>query len=236
MGVATGVVFFSMLISRTLVSDRVPIETRATLFRLQFLLFINSLLLLGSLYIWKHLVSRLCTVGPVRSTWPQRCWRCTVLLFLVLAHSSHVSMFFLVDTEPHWLAMLSFTCLGSYVILIFFLIAISCLNRFHQLVSTRSGCQDGSASGSVRQTLLALLVTAILTVYGLINAAQPPQIVDVEIQLDKLPASLNGLKMILLSDIHLGPTVGRSKLQLFVNLVNRLEPGRCNVHCSLPES
>ncbi|XP_062869259.1 transmembrane protein with metallophosphoesterase domain [Trichomycterus rosablanca] len=223
-GVATGVVFFSMLISRTLVSDRVPIETRAILFRVQFLLFINSLLLLGSLYIWKRLVRRLCTARVVARVWPQRCWRGTVLLFLALAHGSYVSMFWLVDTEPHWFAMLSFTCLGIYVILIFFLMATSCLNRIHRLFSPRSDCQDGSASGAVRQTLLALLVTALLTVYGLFNAARPPQVVDVEIPLEKLPVSMNGLKLVLLSDIHLGPTVGRSKLQLIVNMVNQLEP------------
>ncbi|KAL7854351.1 hypothetical protein SRHO_G00165410 [Serrasalmus rhombeus] len=217
-GLATGVVFFSMLISRTLLSDLVDIETRASLFRVQFLLFINSLLLLGSLYIWKRLVRRLYGSRPAPRTWPHRCWRAAVLLLLVLAHCSYLSMFYLVDTEPHWLALLSYTCLGVYIILVFFLMAFSCVSR---LWSSSSDGQDGSAIG---QTVLALMVTALLTVYGLFNAAQPPQVVEVEVPVEKLPASMDGLKIVLLSDIHLGPTIGRSKLQLIVTMVNHLEP------------
>ncbi|XP_036442746.1 transmembrane protein with metallophosphoesterase domain [Colossoma macropomum] len=220
-GLATGVVFFSMLISRTLISDLVDIETRALLFRVQFLLFINSLLLLGSLYIWKRLVRRLCGSRSAPRTWPQRCWSAAVLLFLVLAHCSYLSMFYLVDTEPHWLALLSFTCLGVYIILVFFLVAFSCVSRLRRLCSSSSDGQDGSATG---QTVLALMVTALLTVYGLFNAAQPPQVVEVEVPVEKLPASMDGLKIVLLSDIHLGPTIGQSKLQLIVTMVNQLEP------------
>ncbi|KAI4872924.1 hypothetical protein NFI96_005310 [Prochilodus magdalenae] len=221
-GIATGVVFFSMLISRTLISDLVNVETRASLFRVQFLLFINSLLLLGSLYIWKRLVRRLCGSRAASRTWPQRCWLAVVLLFLVLAHCSYLSMFYLVDTEPHWLALLSFTCLGVYIILLFFLMAFSFVSRLRRLCS--SSGQDGSASGSSGQTILALTVTALLTVYGLFNAAQPPQVVEVKVPIEKLPASMDGFKLVLLSDIHLGPTIGRSKLQGIVTIINQLEP------------
>ncbi|XP_066503898.1 transmembrane protein with metallophosphoesterase domain [Hoplias malabaricus] len=220
-GVASGVVFFSMLISRTLLSDLVDVETRARLFRVQFLLFINSLLLLGSLYVWKRLVRRWCGPRAAIRTQAQRCWSAAVLLFLALAHCSYLSMFYLVDTEPHWLALLTFTCLGVYIILLFFLFAFSCMARIRRLCFRSSETQD---MGSSTQTFLALIVTAILSVYGLINAAQPPQVVEVEVPLQKLPASLDGLKIVLLSDIHLGPTVGRSKLQRIVTMVNELEP------------
>ncbi|XP_022523099.2 transmembrane protein with metallophosphoesterase domain [Astyanax mexicanus] len=225
-GVATAVVFFSMLISRTLISDLVGVETRARLFRVQFLLFINSLLLLGSLYIWKCLVRRLCgsraaVQNRSRSrTWPERFWSAVVLLFLVLAHCSYLSMFWLVDTEPHWLSLLSFSCLGVYVLLLFFLMVFSCAGRIRRLCSPSPAGPDGSS----RQTVLALLVTAVLAVYGLLNAAQPPQVVEVEVPVEKLPPSLDRLRLVLLSDIHLGPTLGRSKLLQFVTMVNQLEP------------
>ncbi|XP_051506708.1 transmembrane protein with metallophosphoesterase domain-like isoform X1 [Myxocyprinus asiaticus] len=222
-GIASLVVFFSMLISRTIISERVDKDTRALLFRIQFLLLLNTLLLLGSLYIWKRVVRRLCgTRGALTS--PQKCWRLVVLLFLTLAHGSYLSMFFLVDTEPHWLSLLSFSCLGIYVILLFFLMVFGCLNRLRRLLSPSRGDEDVVASGSARQPVLALIVTAILAVYGLVNAAQPPQVIEVEIPLEKLPESLSGLKLVLLSDIHLGPTIGRSKLQRIVTMVNELDP------------
>ncbi|KAA0723270.1 Transmembrane protein with metallophosphoesterase domain [Triplophysa tibetana] len=106
-GIASGVVFFSMLISRTLISEQVDKNTGALLFRIQFVLFINSLLLLGSLYIWKRV---------------------------------------------------------------------------------------------------------------------PPRVVEVEIPMEKLPEPLSGLKLVLLSDIHLGPTIGYSKLQQIITMVNELDP------------
>lgn len=223
-GIASGVVFFSMLMSRTLISERVDIGTRASLFRVQFLLFINSLLLLGSLYIWKRVGRRLCGTRGAPSV-PQRCWRLLVLLFLTLVHGSYLCMFFLVDTEPHWLSILSFSCLGIYVILLFFLFVFGCLNRLRRLLSRRRGEEDAVSSASASQTVLALIVTAILAVYGLVNAAQPPRVIEVEIPVEKLPESLNGLRLVLLSDIHLGPTVGRSKLQRIVTMVNELNPG-----------
>lgn len=224
-GVATGVVFFSMLISRTVLSERVDMSTRAWLFRVQFVLFINSLLLLGSLYMWKRVVTRLCGArlhAESARTWPHRCWRACVLLFLALAHCSYLSMFYLVGAEPHWLSVLSFSCLGVYVILLFLLIVFGCTSRVIQMFSRGSVV---AVSSSARQTVLALILTALLAVYGLLNAAQPPQIVKVEVPLEKLPASMDGLKLVLLSDIHLGPTVGRSQLQRVVTMVNQLEPG-----------
>lgn len=240
-GVATGVVFFSMLISRTVLSERVGLSARAWLFRAQFLLFINSLLLLGSLYIWKRVVTRLGgarLLGAPARAWPHRCWRALVLLFLVLAHCSYLSMFYLVGTEPHWLSMLSFSCLGLYVILLFLLMLLGCAGRLLQMFSRGSAAAVvGGGSGSTRQTVLALMVTALLGVYGLLNAARPPRVVEVEVPLGKLPPSMDGLKLVLLSDIHLGPTVGRSQLQRIVTMVNHLEPGnstqevsRCHQH------
>ncbi|KAI5101452.1 transmembrane protein with metallophosphoesterase domain, partial [Silurus meridionalis] len=222
-GVATGVVFFSILISRTVLSERVDVGTRASLFRVQFVLFVNSLLLLGSLYIWKRVVTRLCGARHLEpaSTWTHRCWRAAVLLFLALAHCSYLSMFYLVDTEPHWLSMLSFSCLGMYVILLFLLVLFGCASRVLQMFSKGSAV---TVSDSSRQTVLALMMTALLAMYGLFNAAQPPRVVEVEVPLEKLPTSMDGLKLVLLSDIHLGPTVGRSQLHRIVTMVNQLEP------------
>ncbi len=226
-GIASGVVFFSLLISRTFISERVDKNTRASLFRVQFVLFINSLLLLGSLYIWKRVVRRLCGARGAASL-PQRCWGLLVLLFLTLVHGSYLCLFFLVDTEPHWLSMLSFSCLGIYVILLFFLFVFGCLIRLRRLLSRSRGGEDALVNGSVSHIVLAMILTAILAVYGLVNAAQPPRVIEVEIPVEKLPESLNGLRLVLLSDIHLGPTVGRSKLQRIVTMVNELNPGNYN--------
>ncbi|KAJ8398598.1 hypothetical protein AAFF_G00421260 [Aldrovandia affinis] len=228
--ITTGVVFFSMLISITLLSDAEP-SIRTKFFRLQFLLLANSFMLIGSLYIWKRTVFVF-----TRSRWVSysiaQCWRLVVLLFLVVAHSSHLTMFYLIGEEPHWLAMVSYTCLGAYIILAFFLFAFGCLGYFHKLFTRgRSTLKPEAPTGAVmtvapyasRQTILAIALTVVLTAFGLMNASLPPEVVRVEIPLNKLPPSLDYLKVVLLSDIHMGPTVGRSRLELIVSMVNNLE-------------
>ncbi|EHB06091.1 Transmembrane protein with metallophosphoesterase domain [Heterocephalus glaber] len=63
----------------------------------------------------------------------------------------------------------------------------------------------------------------MLSVMGLLNAAQPPAVKIVAVPIHQLPASMNNLKIVFLSDIHLGPTMGRTKMQLSVRMVNPLE-------------
>ncbi|XP_066569597.1 transmembrane protein with metallophosphoesterase domain [Amia ocellicauda] len=223
--VGSGVVFFSMLISRTLISESVDMDTRAALYRAQFLLFINSVMLIASLYVWRRMTGNLCRVRRV-SQRLLRCWKMLVLLFLVLSHSSYVTMFYLVAEEPHWVAMLSFTCLGSYIILLFFLFLFSCVEQCHRLVTRRAAVSDTSTadSGSRAKVALALALTLVLTALGLLNAARPPVVVRVEVPVDKLSPSFDNLKLVLLSDIHLGPTVGKSRLEMVVAMVNELQP------------
>ncbi|XP_029109549.1 transmembrane protein with metallophosphoesterase domain [Scleropages formosus] len=227
---ATGLVFLSIPLSRTLVSDSVDVNIRAKLFRLQFLLFVNVFMLTGSLFLWKRTVSKLRALrsaGP----WVSRCWRALVLLFLLLAHSSFPAWFFLVAEEPCWLASLSHSCLGAYIILVFFLLLLDsarCCRRAAARagadVLPRTGADAASPSpGSDKPTFAAVALTAALSAYGLLNASLPPEVVRVEVTLDKLPQSLNRLNVVLLSDIHLGPTVGRSRLQLIVSMVNSLD-------------
>ncbi|XP_048828623.1 transmembrane protein with metallophosphoesterase domain isoform X5 [Brienomyrus brachyistius] len=150
---AAGAVLLSMAIARNLMSERFDINVRATLYRVQFLLFINSFMLLGSLFVWRRIASAVILGAKPPSPWLYQAWRAGVLLFLLLTHSSFLTLFYLVAEEPHALS----------------------------------------------------------------------RVVRLDITLDKLPRSLDGLKIVLLSDIHLGSTVGRSRLDLIVSIVNRLE-------------
>ncbi|KAJ8271917.1 hypothetical protein COCON_G00107760 [Conger conger] len=149
--------------------------------------------------------------------------------------TTHLAMFYLIAEEPHWLALVSYSCLGAYFILVFLLFAFRCAVYCHKLVTrnpstTKTELPTGavtaaaqSASGRI-QTILAVLLTVLLTALSLRNASLPPEIVRVEIPVEKLPHSLDYLKIILLSDIHLGPTVGRSRLELVVSMVNNVDP------------
>ncbi|XP_010627955.1 beta-galactosidase isoform X3 [Fukomys damarensis] len=219
-------VFVSMIISRSYLAETLDLSAWRWLFRLQLTLFVNSLMLIGSLYIWRSTVSNLnhSQAGQSICFW---LWKLAVMMFLALAHSSFFTMLFLVAEEPYLFSMAAYSCLGAYVIMLFFLFILSGMEQAYQLLAWRRGRVVGSLDKSQRLVLrpaLAVVVTAVLSVMGLLNAAQPPAVKTVAVPIHQLPPSMNNLKIALLSDIHLGPTVGRTKMQLFVKMVNVLEP------------
>ncbi|XP_075403207.1 transmembrane protein with metallophosphoesterase domain [Tenrec ecaudatus] len=223
---AAGTVFMSMIISRTYLAGSLELRSWRWVFRLQLALFVNSLMLIGSLYIWRSTVSNL---GPSPATESAyfRLWKLAVVVFLGLAHSSSFTMLFLVAEEPYLFSLAAYSCLGAYIIMLFFLCILSGMEQVCQLLAWRSGRVVGSLDKTRKLALrpaLAVVVTAVLSVVGLLNAAQPPAVKTVEVPIHQLPPSMDKLKIALLSDIHLGPTVGRTKMELFVKMVNTLEP------------
>lgn len=223
---AAGSVFVSMIISRSYLSESLELRAWRWLFRLQLALFANSLMLIGSLYIWRSTVSNL-SHSPATKSACFHLWKMAVVTFLALAHSSFFTMLFLVAEEPYLFSMVAYSCLGAYIIMIIFLGTLSLLEQAHELLVWHSGRVVSSLDKTRKLALrpaLAVVVTAILSIAGLLNAAQPPVVKTVEVPIRQLPPSMDNLKTVLLSDIHLGPTVGRTKMEMFVRMVNVLEP------------
>ncbi|XP_048828621.1 transmembrane protein with metallophosphoesterase domain isoform X3 [Brienomyrus brachyistius] len=184
---AAGAVLLSMAIARNLMSERFDINVRATLYRVQFLLFINSFMLLGSLFVWRRIASAVILGAKPPSPWLYQAWRAALECMAL--------------------------CRRTF-------------SRVRAKLRSPAGTEAtvaGAPGALGRQALLAVALTVTLCTFGLMNASLPPQVVRLDITLDKLPRSLDGLKIVLLSDIHLGSTVGRSRLDLIVSIVNRLE-------------
>ncbi|XP_067326302.1 transmembrane protein with metallophosphoesterase domain-like [Anolis sagrei] len=221
-GVA-GIAFFSMVISRTCLTERMEAKGLKWLRRLQMILFFNALLFIGSLHIWRSLV----TVFQRLSATNSFCfvlWKIVVLIFLILSHSSSFASLFLVAEEPYLFSLVAFTCLGSYLILIFFLFSLGSLEQVYKIVVQRDARMAIKNGKWAIKPALAVMITVALTFLGLLNASQPPVVKSVAIPVDKLPLSMDNLKIVLLSDIHLGPTVGKTKLEMIVTMVRALKP------------
>nr|XP_008116508.1 PREDICTED: transmembrane protein with metallophosphoesterase domain [Anolis carolinensis] len=215
--------FFSMVISRTYLTGRMEAKGLKWLIRLQMLLFSNALMFIGSLHIWRSLV----TVFHRSSATNSFCfilWKIVVMIFLILSHSSFFTFLFLIAEEPYLLSLVAFTCLGSYLILIFFLFSLGSLEQVYKLVvqrNTKMAIKNGKLA---MKPVLSVMITVALTFLGLLNASQPPAVKSVVIPVHKLPLSMDNLKIVLLSDIHLGPTVGKTKLEMIVTMVKALKP------------
>ncbi|WP_213451112.1 metallophosphoesterase [Rhizomonospora bruguierae] len=59
--------------------------------------------------------------------------------------------------------------------------------------------------------------------YGVRTAMGPPRLNRVQIPLAKLPRSMDGLRVALVSDIHLGPLAGRAHTERIVEKINSLD-------------
>lgn len=67
---------------------------------------------------------------------------------------------------------------------------------------------------------LATLSTAI----GFVNARRRARVVSVDVPIAELPAALDGLTIVQISDVHVGPTIKARYVDAIVDAVNRLEP------------
>ncbi|TAM50819.1 MAG: metallophosphoesterase [Paraburkholderia sp.] len=66
----------------------------------------------------------------------------------------------------------------------------------------------------------ALLSTTV----GFINARRRARVVSVAVPIEGLPPSLDGLTIVQISDIHVGPTIKARYVDAIVDAVNRLQP------------
>ncbi|NXW90540.1 TMPPE metallophosphoesterase, partial [Alopecoenas beccarii] len=223
--VAAGVVFFSMMLSRSYLAEQLEFRTRRRLLRLQMTLFANTLMLIGSLHIWRSTVT-MFSRSSAASSFCFMPWKIAVFMFLALAHSSFFTLLFLVAEEPYFFSLAAYTCLGSYILLIFFLFTLGSVEQAYKLLAGRSAkaISGNKNSRTAMKPVLAVMLTAVLTVIGLLNASRPPTVNSVEVPVHKLPSTMNNLKVVLLSDIHLGPTVGKTKLAMIVRMVKDLKP------------
>lgn len=87
-----------------------------------------------------------------------------------------------------------------------------------------------SVDGGRREFLAQLLAGGAgafglaLSGWGVWSAIRPVEVKRMTIRLKKLPQSLNGLRLVQLSDMHVGLTIGHDFVQDVVRKVNALEP------------
>ncbi|XP_070536712.1 transmembrane protein with metallophosphoesterase domain-like isoform X2 [Ptychodera flava] len=228
-----GVVVLFVTIS-SIVSHYVNREARVKLLRLNFVVSMQSLLLSGSVFIWKQLVTKVLTASSdngkpgnegIDGNFLIQLWRAAVFLFLVLVQLSYTLSVFLVKTEPHWLSFICFCCLGAFIILLGVvvpLITVEWTINFLQR-GRRDHFKKIRLNPYVRTFFITGLVT-ILSLMAVTRANEGPWTKHVEIPVRNLPVSMDGFRISQLSDIHLGATVGKSKLMKAVDIARLWNP------------
>ncbi len=89
-------------------------------------------------------------------------------------------------------------------------------------VASGSGVALGGAAGP--RAAAVCLVALVAGAFGLRSALRPPRIVKFRVKIQRWPRALDGFRIVQLSDIHIGPILGRPFAEATVARVNALEP------------
>ena len=191
--------------------------------RIAVFLGIGSVLIGGwHYYLWTRLV-RDTALGPP--------WRTVgTVVLVVLAVMMPVSMALGRSLSPavaRPLMLVVFSWMGL-AFLLFFLLLVGDVGRLALSVIERLRGMD--VPDDARRTTLARIVASAAALIGVgagatgVLAAFDPRLERLKVPLARLPASLAGLRIVQVSDIHVGATVQRAFIERMVDRVNALDP------------
>jgi hypothetical protein len=123
-------------------------------------------------------------------------------------------------------ATISYTWMGLFALMLFMTLGSELIRGATALLeATRVVPEDPE-----RRTFLARGLTGVIGVaavgfggYGMARA-RTPIVKEMHVALKKFPAALDGLKIVQLSDVHIGPTIDGTWLRNVVDRVNALQP------------
>jgi predicted MPP superfamily phosphohydrolase len=80
---------------------------------------------------------------------------------------------------------------------------------------------------------LTFLLSAKIVLGGALIAKEDPIVVQITVPISHLPESLENFRIIQLSDVHIGVTIGRTRVKKVVDIVNDLCSGSADDKCDL---
>ena len=183
----------------------------------QFLLVLQSLLFFAARYVW----IRLCPPLFKSSNIVERLCLVFVVVVLMLAQCSLFLGTIFTSEEPHWISIATYSALGT----LFVMTTVVFLFDVTNFITTRLLRRKVTSQLGLRiRAFLILLSTMALVITALFNGCKEPEIKRIRIPLKNLPVDLNGLTIVQLSDVHVGPTVGKRMLESVVRMSNSLRP------------
>ena len=183
---------------------------------LQFVIFLSIVLsILGGLhyYLWARLVRDTAPPGVLA--------RCGGYALIGLALSMPLAMVLGRHSLGRPLVWIAFLWMG---VMFFLFVALLGTDIVYLGARLFGGAFDPARRTVLRRLLggVAGLVAASAGALALVEALRRVRVVDVTIPLRRLPRALDGFTIVQLSDIHVGPTIGRGFIEGLVERVNAL--------------
>jgi uncharacterized protein len=190
-----------------------------------FILVLGSILGLMTFYVWFRTVRDTTGRGRMRRLLTAALLILTVLLVVTLVVPRVAGI-----EEFTWLAWPGYLWFGLLVYLVLALLAFEPVRLIGWLRRRRAEPQDERRTLDRRQFLartgaVAAGVTAAgVTGVGVATALGPPDVLRVPVTLRRLDPRFDGFRIAVVSDIHLGPLLGRAHTERIVRMINETEP------------
>ena len=148
--------------------------------------------------------------------------KAAIFVFFSLSQVCFFLGFTVSSTEPYLVVLMSTSSFGIVIFLGSSMLALNFISFVLRHTVLRS-CGKAGTQRSLANllTALSLVATVILTVVGFVCASSAV-IERVTVPIQGLDPHWNGTTIVQVSDIHLGPSVGRSRLSEVVRQVNVL--------------
>jgi uncharacterized protein len=115
---------------------------------------------------------------------------------------------------------MSYTTLGVFACLLFYSLATDLVVGALKFAGFPNDPDQIERAGF----LLMLTVTIGSAIIGVTQAKTGPKIYNVDIPIENLPEEFDGFKIVQVSDLHVGPTIGRKYTKKVVSMANSLQP------------
>ncbi|PFX26003.1 transmembrane protein with metallophosphoesterase domain-like [Stylophora pistillata] len=195
-------------------------KTKYKLILIQSLLATQSLLFFTSRYLWLRLCSPLFNSPSVQN----RIIFLLLIVVLILAQGSIMLGTIFSGVEPHWISLLSYICLGLFVLLTTATFLSDFVTWLFGAVNTRSGSLTTKSRYARFHVIGIIIISCVLAMVALHNGLKEPLVKNIKLPVKNLPPELNGFTIVHLPDLHVGPTVGKAMLEKTVRAANQLNP------------
>jgi predicted MPP superfamily phosphohydrolase len=158
-------------------------------------------------------------------------WLTITSLWLLTPSAYIISLLDLIREKSKTFSLLAFINLGFFTILLFFSVASDLFLYIYNKFYASNLAETPIPIGESRKDFLLKFInpsilgfSSLLTAYGYVEATQDWTVENVKIKISKLTEDLKTIKIIQISDIHVGPTIKRDTIERLVKRVNDLKP------------
>ena len=230
--------------------QEIPGKYKAVFLRCTFIAFNNAFTMICSFFAWKRVSIFIdtCNVqkrpkhklvtrshdqyGQDHTTRSKQTVPMVIFCaFVVFGTSSWYMPYFAMfrpSQDAHWVPFCSFICLGfilQFMMCLFFINILKWFRNKYRRHRLGNRVSNERHPSQAREVPIAAIYALMCCMYGLHTTSLPQEIVSVQIPVVGLPKSLDGYRIAQMTDMHLGPTVGRGKLEQVVNIVNTMKAG-----------